>query len=139
VSSIPLLCHIRFRGENHDVSSRKKAHSGIEGRSAATAGTREEGVLNRRSCLRSRSDGLIVNNSTTPRSRFMDAQQAAEFLGGLNFRTVLRWAREGYLPAIPVGEGKRRLWRFVEADLEGWMLSRRTGTLVPATDAPTRG
>jgi len=69
----------------------------------------------------------------------MDAQQAAEFLGGLNFRTVLRWAREGYLPAIPVGEGKRRLWRFVEADLEGWMLSRRTGTLVPATDAPTRG
>jgi excisionase family DNA binding protein len=80
-----------------------------------------------------------VNDPNSQRSRFLDAQQAAEFLGGLNFRTVLRWAREGYLPAIPVGEGKRRLWRFLEADLEGWMLARRTGTLSPANDAPTRG
>ena len=75
--------------------------------------------------------------------RFLTADQAAEFLGGLNSRTVTRWAREGYLPSYPIGEGKRRLWRFLEADLETWMISRRTGvcagTLFSAADAPTRG
>ncbi len=70
--------------------------------------------------------------------RFLDPEQAAVFLGGLNSRTVTRWAREGYLPAYPIGEGKRRLWRFTEHDLERWMLSRRTGTLIPATDAPNK-
>jgi predicted site-specific integrase-resolvase len=49
------------------------------------------------------------------------------YLGGLNSRTLTRWAREGYLPAIPIGEGKRRLWRFLESDLEEWMLARRQG------------
>jgi excisionase family DNA binding protein len=81
--------------------------------------------------------------------RFLSPEQAAEYLGGLNSRTVTRWAREGYLPSYPIGEGKRRLWRFQETDLTQWMLSRRTGqisfdpepyaaTLSVATDAPTR-
>jgi excisionase family DNA binding protein len=74
--------------------------------------------------------------------RFLTPVEASAFLGGLNSRTVTRWAREGYLPAFPVGEGKRRLWRFLESDLEAWMLSRRTGTgegtLFAATDAPAR-
>lgn len=81
--------------------------------------------------------------------RFLTATEASEFLGGLNGRTVTRWAREGYLPAFPIGEGKRRLWRFLESDLENWMRSRRTsritaedkaceGTLIAATDAPKR-
>jgi excisionase family DNA binding protein len=80
--------------------------------------------------------------------KFLTAEEAAAYLGGLNSRTVTRWAREGYLPAYPIGEGKRRLWRFLETDLEQWMLSRRTGqisidlqacadTLWTATDAPT--
>jgi excisionase family DNA binding protein len=87
--------------------------------------------------------------ATLVRPRFLDAEQAAVFLGGLNSRTVTRWAREGYLPAYPIGEGKRRLWRFLETDLERWMLSRGTGqpsndpdddagTLSPAVDAPVR-
>jgi hypothetical protein len=50
---------------------------------------------------------------------FLNAEQAAQFLGGLNARTVTRWAREGYLPAYPLGEGKRRLWRYLRADLGG--------------------
>jgi excisionase family DNA binding protein len=81
--------------------------------------------------------------------RFLTPEQAAEHLGGLNSRTVTRWAREGYLPSYPLGEGKRRLWRFLEGDLTKWMLSRGTGghpfaipseahTLAVATDAPTR-
>jgi excisionase family DNA binding protein len=83
------------------------------------------------------------------RQPFLDPEEAAEFLGGLNSRTVTRWALEGYLPAFPVGEGKRRLWRFRERDLEAWMLSRQTGgipahippsrhTLNVATDAPNK-
>jgi hypothetical protein len=40
---------------------------------------------------------------------FLNAEQAAQFLGGLNSRTVTRWSREGYLPAYPLGEGKRRI------------------------------
>ena len=72
----------------------------------------------------------------TPPRKFLNAEEAAEYLGGMNSRTVVRWAREGYLPAYPIGEGKRRLWRFLEADLEVWMLSRRTGTLTAATGAP---
>ena len=58
-------------------------------------------------------------------SSFINAVQAAQFLGGLNARTVTRWAREGYLPSYPIGEGKRRLWRFQKADLTTWMLCRR--------------
>ena len=82
-----------------------------------------------------------MNNSQSHQRRFLDAEQAAAYLGGLNTRTVTRFAREGYLPAYPIGEGKRRLWRFTETDLEQWMLSRRTGhgTLSTATDVPTGG
>jgi excisionase family DNA binding protein len=69
-----------------------------------------------------------IPSSPSPRpfQRFLSPEQAAEFLGGLNARTVTRWAREGYLPAYPIGEGKRRLWRFLQSDLESWMLARRT-------------
>jgi excisionase family DNA binding protein len=92
----------------------------------------------------------LANTSlATSWRRFLDPEQAASYLGGLNSRTVTRWAREGYLPAYPIGEGKRRLWRFLQDDLDKWMLSRRTGqlsahvdltpgTLMLATDAPIR-
>jgi excisionase family DNA binding protein len=60
-------------------------------------------------------------------AKFLTAEEAAAYLGGLNSRTLTRWAREGYLPAIPLGEGKRRLWRFLRTDLESWMLARRRG------------
>lgn len=83
-------------------------------------------------------------------AKFLTAEEAAEYLGGLNSRTVTRWAREGYLPAYPIGEGKRRLWRFLECDLDEWMRARRTGhisveiracvdTLIAAADASPKG
>jgi len=89
---------------------------------------------------------LLYDRKTTENEagtrRFLTPVEASVFLGGLNSRTVTRWAREGYLPSYPIGEGKRRLWRFLESDLEAWMLSRRTGTgegtLFAATDAPAR-
>ena len=54
-------------------------------------------------------------------ARFLTAEDAAAYLGVLNSRTVTRWAREGYLPAYPIGEGRRRLWRFLQSDLEQWL------------------
>jgi excisionase family DNA binding protein len=108
-----------------------------------------------RNAIEERSEGQSVGDghdlmASADTRHFLDAEQAAEFLGGLNSRTVTRWAREGYLPAYPIGEGKRRLWRFLESDLEQWMLSRRTGqisvdlqacadTLWAAADASSKG
>ena len=53
----------------------------------------------------------------------MNPRDAASFLG-MDEKTVTRWARCGYLPAHPLGEGKRKFWRFVEAELEEWLLSK---------------
>ncbi len=57
----------------------------------------------------------------------MNSREAGAFLGGVAQGTVNRWAREGYLPAHPIGEGKKRLWRFLASDLTAWMVGRRQG------------
>ena len=91
-----------------------------------------------------RSQAVLADQIDSP-DRFLTAEEAAEFLGGINPRTLVRWAREGQVPAYPLGEGRRRLWRFRSADLRQWMQSRRRGPVVadcadsgrlfPATDA----
>ena len=55
---------------------------------------------------------------------------AAAYLG-LDVKTITRWAREGYLPAHPLGEGKRKFWRFFESELSEW-LSAKTNQAVAA-------
>ena len=40
---------------------------------------------------------------------------------GLDPRTVTRWARAGYLPAHPMGEGNRKFWRFYVHELDAWL------------------
>ena len=47
----------------------------------------------------------------------------AEYLG-LDVKTVTRWAREGYLPGHPMGQGKRKFWRFLEPELAAWLTAR---------------
>jgi Helix-turn-helix domain len=42
---------------------------------------------------------------------FVDAVEAAEFLR-LRSRRVLELARQGAIPAYPLGQGKRKVWRF---------------------------
>lgn len=42
---------------------------------------------------------------------FVDATKAAEFVK-LRPRRLLQLAREGSIPAYPVGNGQRRVWRF---------------------------
>ena len=47
---------------------------------------------------------------------FVDAVRAAQFLN-LRPRRILALAREGSIPAYPVGNGKRRIWRFRLSEL----------------------
>lgn len=48
---------------------------------------------------------------------------AAKFLG-LDEKTITRWARQGYLPAHPLGEGKRKFWRFLVSELTEWLVAK---------------
>jgi len=43
----------------------------------------------------------------------------------MDSRTLVRWARLGYVPAHPMGEGKRKLWRFLEHELLEWLEARK--------------
>ena len=55
---------------------------------------------------------------------------AAAFLG-LDDKTIIRWAGKGYLPGHPMGEGKRKFWRFFESGLREW-LSTKNNTGIAA-------
>jgi excisionase family DNA binding protein len=48
---------------------------------------------------------------------------AAAYLG-LDVKTITRWARQGYLPGHPLGEGKRKFWRFLEGELAEWLTAK---------------
>jgi predicted site-specific integrase-resolvase len=50
----------------------------------------------------------------------LDAKEAARVLK-MDSRTLVCWARRGYVPAHPLGEGKRRIWRFFESELLKWV------------------
>jgi excisionase family DNA binding protein len=63
----------------------------------------------------------------------MTPRDAAAYLG-LDVKTIARWARQGYLPAHPLGEGKRKFWRFFESELSAW-LAAKTNLQIRATSA----
>jgi excisionase family DNA binding protein len=48
--------------------------------------------------------------------RFVDSVVAAKFLS-IQRGQLLELARAGKIPAYPIGEGRRRLWRFRLSDL----------------------
>jgi len=54
---------------------------------------------------------------------FVDATQAAEFLN-LRPRRILELARQGSIPAYPVGDGQRRVWRFRLSELASALCAR---------------
>ena len=51
-----------------------------------------------------------------PIEPFVDAAKAAEFLS-IKPRRLLDLARAGKIPAHPLGDGKRRVWRFRFSEL----------------------
>ena len=61
---------------------------------------------------------------------FVDADQAGIFLR-LERRRVLQLARQGKLPAYPIGDGLRKIWRFRLSELAAAMLHSRQRSHVP--------
>lgn len=70
-----------------------------------------------------------VKDRTEPEP-FVDAEQAGNFLQ-LQPRRVLQLARQGKLPAYPIGDGTRKVWRFRLSDLATAMLHSRQRSHVP--------
>lgn len=56
---------------------------------------------------------------------YLTPEQAGQHLGGVDPRTLTKWAREHKMPAYPIGEGKRRMWRSKAAELDQWMEQQR--------------
>lgn len=83
-------------------------------------------------------------NPETP-ERFIDADEAARFLS-LTRRRVLDLARAGLLPAHPIGDGARRVWRFRLSEIEAamtapkksWFISEQTARMVRPHVVPRR-
>jgi excisionase family DNA binding protein len=63
---------------------------------------------------------------------FVDANRAAEFLS-VTRRRVLEMARAGQIPAYPVGDRSRRMWRFRLSELAEAIAKK------PATGGRPRG
>lgn len=62
-----------------------------------------------------------------PAKRTLLTAVEAALLIHTDHRTLIRWARVGYVPAHPLGEGRRRLWRFFEDELLVWIGSQSNG------------
>lgn len=54
---------------------------------------------------------------------FVDATKAAEFVN-LRPRRLLQLARAGCIPAYPIGNGERRVWRFRLSEIASALASR---------------
>ncbi len=68
-----------------------------------------------------------ASKKATTSPRFLSAPAVAEWLG-VDHSKVLRWIASGELPAIDVSQnhGGRPRWRVDPADLESFLLRRRT-------------
>ena len=62
-------------------------------------------------------------NPLTEHEPFVDAIEAGQFLH-LRPRRVLELARQGVIPAYPLGQGQRRVWRFRLSELASAIRSR---------------
>ena len=62
-------------------------------------------------------------NAAEDREQFVTPEEAARFLS-ISPVTVKKMAREGYLPAHPIGNGLRKRWRFLISELASHMRCR---------------
>ncbi len=62
-------------------------------------------------------------SATIPTEPFINAKQASGLLH-LSAKTLLRFARQGIVPAHPLTGRTRRQWRFLESELYAWAHER---------------
>ena len=55
-------------------------------------------------------------------NQWLTANEAADYLK-VKPRTVLKWAKEGRIPAHPLSGSQRITWRFLKSELDGAMLA----------------
>jgi hypothetical protein len=67
-------------------------------------------------------------------ARVLDPVEAASLIH-VESRTLIRWARLGYVPAHPLGEGKRKFWRFFEDEILAWLEARSNPARRPAASS----
>jgi excisionase family DNA binding protein len=60
--------------------------------------------------------------SFTVENQWLTATEAAQYLK-VQPRTILKWAKEGGIPAHPLSGSKRITWRFLKSELDGAMLA----------------
>lgn len=64
--------------------------------------------------------GFMTQAQEGTPNTILDSRGAAAHLL-LDEKTITRWARRGYIPAHPLGEGKRKSWRFYTHELDAWL------------------
>ena len=62
-------------------------------------------------------------SAAIPTEPFINAQQASGVLH-LSAKTLLRFARQGIVPAHPLTGRTRKQWRFLESELYAWARGR---------------
>jgi excisionase family DNA binding protein len=70
--------------------------------------------------------------STSPQFDWLTASEAAAYLK-VKRRTLLLWVRQGKLKAYALCGTKRHVWRFLQEDLDNFLLGRS----VLISDSPT--
>lgn len=56
---------------------------------------------------------------------YIEAGRAAAYLS-ISRKTLLKKARSGRLPAHPIGDGRKKMWRFRLSELDRWMQTEVT-------------
>ncbi len=56
---------------------------------------------------------------------YIEAGRAADYLS-MSRKTLLKKARAGRLPAHPIGDGRKKMWRFRISELDHWMQTEVT-------------
>ena len=63
---------------------------------------------------------------TLPSSEpYIEAARAAAYLS-MSRKTLLKKARSGRLPGHPIGDGRKKMWRFRISELDRWMQTEVT-------------
>ena len=111
------------------ISSRKPEAARISGAPSLTS----DNLISERRLIKHESHPLSACDSESrPQGgssrRILTPVLAAE-LFGCDKKTITRWARNGYLPAHPIGEGKKKYWRFFEDELIDWLMDQKNGAL----------